>query len=467
MDEVEFFQHQVDGVRELARRRSFILADDMGLGKTLEAIALFAVDVKRGWAETCLVVTLTTLKGNWADEFMKFTRFPFFILDGNRDERIWQWARYMIQTGPKVLIMSYDQAILHKDSLDASKFDIAVFDEAHAIKDPKSDRTKAVLGIRSRRSFMLTGTPLENRVDELWCLLHRVDPDKYYNFNTFVNRHAQFGGYRNKSIVGAKNEKELTRKVQAVMLRRLKKDVLDLPEVQIIQRRVDLHTEQRELYRQVDEDLRLDWADSEEPEDIEHAFVKVMRLRQICGTLTRFTGEDISAKLDLAVQDDIELLEKGEKIVVFTQDREVQACYLKRVNDLGVPLFSLNGDVKVSDRVPLTKRWAAVEGPAILCAMQQVAYAGLNLTASRHGSFIDKHYNPQKNQQAVDRLHRIGADKTHPVQIREYICRKTVETRVEAINNSKKKLFNEIIESGGTDWKRALIKMLAEAGDDD
>jgi SNF2 family DNA or RNA helicase len=464
---VDFYQHQIDAVRQLHKRRSFILGDDMGLGKSLEAIALFAVDVKRGWAETCIIVTLTTLRGNWADELKKFTRFPFFVLEGAPDERIWTFAEYMVTKGPKILIMSYEQAILHKVQLDAHRFDIAIFDEAHAIKDPRSARTRAVLDIRSRRSFMLTGTPMENRVDELWCLLHRVDPERYYSHSSFVNRHAQFGGYQGRQIVGTKNEKELVEKVQSVMLRRTKDEVLDLPEVQIVQRRVDLHPEQRALYKEVDEDLRLVWADSDEPEMIEWTFVKVMRLRQICGTLTRFTGEDISAKLDLAIQDDTEILEHGEKIVVFTQDREVHKSYMERALTLGVPLFGMTGETRVPDRVPLTKRWAEVSGPAILCAMQQVAYAGLTLTASRHGSFLDKHYNPQKNQQAIDRMHRIGSDLTRPVQIREYLCRKTVETRVEAINRNKKKLFKDIIDSGGTDWKRTLIKMLTEAGDDD
>lgn len=466
-DDVDFYQHQVDGVRELSQRRSFILADDMGLGKTLEALAVFAVDIKRGWASTCVVVTLTTLRGNWASEIKKFTRIPAFVLNGTKADRIRTWAEYMVQTGPKILVMSYEQAVRDKASLDAFKFDIAIFDEAHAIKDPMSARTKAVLGLKSRRSFMLTGTPMENRIDEMWCLLHRVDPNKYANFHWFVNRYAQFGGYQGKQVVGVKNEKELNEKVQSVMLRRLKSEVLDLPQVQIIQRKVDLHDEQLVAYKQVAEDLRVEWADSDEPEDIEHAFVKVIRLRQICGTLLKFTGEDISAKLDLATYDDAELLLMGEKIVVFTQDRTVQEAYLNRMKRTGVPMFVLNGDVPVVDRVPLTQKWAAVEGAAVLCAMQQVAYAGLNLTAARHGSFLDKHYNPQKNQQAIDRLNRIGASLVHPIQIREYLCRGTVETRIEAINRAKKKLFNDIIESGGTSWKKTLVKLLMEAKDDD
>jgi SNF2 family DNA or RNA helicase len=163
LDSIEFYQHQVDGVRELARRRSFILADDMGLGKSLEALTVFAVDVLRGWAQSAIVIAPPTLKGNWADEIKKFTRFPYFILDSTDNfERTKTLARYMIQTGPKILIVGYEQAGIHGYELEGLSFDVAIYDEAHYIKSPMSKRTKAVLGIKSRRSFMLTGTPLEN-----------------------------------------------------------------------------------------------------------------------------------------------------------------------------------------------------------------------------------------------------------------------------------------------------------------
>lgn len=465
-DEIEYYKHQVDGVRELCRRRSFILADDMGLGKSLEALTVFAVDVVRGWASTMIVICPPTLKGNWVDEIKKFTSFPCFVLDGTPDERIVQFARYMIETDPKVLIIGYEQAYLHREQLNAFMFDVAVFDEAHYIKNPMAQRTKAVLDIKSRRSFMLTGTPMENRVDELWCLLHRVDPDKYANYYSFISRYAVFGGYLGKAIVGVKNEAELINKVNGVMLRRLKRDVLDLPEVQYIPRKVDLYPQQRDIYREIDEDLWVTFKDATEPEAIEHAFVKVLRLRQVCGTLMPFTGEDVSSKLDLAVEDDKELLSLGEKIVVFTQFREVQARYLDRVGSLGVPVFSISGDTPAMKRPEVAKTWAAVEGPAIFCAMQQVAYAGLTLVAAKHGSFLDKHYNPQKNQQAVDRLHRIGASETHSVQIREYMCRRTVETRIEQINSLKKKIFNTVINAGN-DWKKVLLQLIMEAGDDE
>jgi SNF2 family DNA or RNA helicase len=470
LDSIEFYQHQVDGVRELARRRSFILADDMGLGKSLEALTVFAVDVVRGFAETAIVIAPPTLKGNWADEIKKFTRFPYFILDSTDNfERTKTLARYMIQSGPKILIVGYEQAGIHGYELEGLRFDVAIYDEAHYIKSPMSKRTKAVLGIRSRRSFMLTGTPLENRVDEIWCLLHRVDPERYGNYYGFINRHAKFGGFNGRQITGVQNERELIKKVQEVMLRRLKKDVLDLPEVQIIPRKVDLYDEQWKMYQEIAEDLVVNWDtdENDESEPLEWAFVKTLRLRQLCGSMNMFTGEDISAKLDLAIEDDRALLENGEKIVVFTQFRHVLDAYQERAVDLGVPTFTLSGDVPIADRVPTVKRWSDVTGPAMILNMQQVANYGLNMTAARQVSFLDFHYNPQKNQQGIDRCNRIGQDKTQPVQVRQYICRKTVEVRVAQLNAQKQKLFDLVINSNSTAWKKKLRAMLMEEEGDD
>lgn len=465
-DSIKYYNHQIDGVRELAKRKSFILADDMGLGKSLEALTVFAVDVKRDWAESMIVIAPPTLMGNWEEEIRKFTRFPTFILDGDNFERTQAIARFMLHSGPKILITSYIQVGIHGRELDGLEFDVAIYDEAHFIKNPTSQRTAAVLGIRSRRSFMLTGTPIENRIDEIWCILHRVDPIRFPDYFRFRNRYAQFGGYNGRQVVGVQNEKELVALINRYMLRRLKTDVLDLPAVQILPRKVDLYPEQLKMYSEIKDELKVAWHDQDEPEEIEWAFVKVLRLRQLCGSMSMFTGEDISAKLDLAIEDDQEILANGRKIVVFTQFRHVHAAYIERAKAHGVPLFGLTGDVPVADRVPLTKQWSAVDGPAILCAMQQVAYAGLTLTASRDISFLDKHYNPQKNQQAIDRCHRIGADLEQPVQVREYLCRKTVETRVEALNAAKRKLFNLVINQEEPDWKKKLITLLLEEGDD-
>lgn len=460
-DEIQFYPHQIEGVRELAKRRSFLLADDMGLGKSLQAITVFAIDVVRGWANTAIVVAPVTLKGNWEDEFEKFSGFPTVVLNGTPKVRNEQLAQFASIEGPKVLIVNYEQVIAHYDTLEKFNFDVAIFDEAHYLKNPQAKRTKACLSLYSRRSFMLTGTPMLNHVDELWALLHRIDPPAFPKYWSFRNRYCVFGGFKNKQIVGVKNEKELTERLQHYQLRRLKTEVLDLPEVQIIERRVDLAPEQRKLYDEVMNELRLPRPDEAEPEDIENALTKFLRLKQICGTTKPFTGEDVSSKLDLATSDDLELLENGNRVVVFTQFRDVQACYIERMQKYGYPIFQLNGDVPNADRSNIVKEWAATKAPGVLVCMLQVAGVGLNMVAARHASFLDELFVPGLNRQAIDRLHRIGQDKTQPVQVRKYITRNTIENRIQQILRTKTRLFGEIVETD-PDWKRKLIAAMME-----
>jgi SNF2 family DNA or RNA helicase len=463
LDEVQYYPHQIEGVRQLARRKSFLLADDMGLGKSLQAMTIFAVDIVMGLSKTALIVCPVTLKGNWADEFEKFTRIPHVVLQGTPVQRSRQILDFEEMPGPKALIVNYEQVVSHLRELNALGFDIVIFDEAHYLKNPKAVRTKKCIDLSARRHFLLTGTPMLNHVDELWSILHIIDPFKFPKFWTFVSRYAVFGGYKDKQIIGVKNEKELTDRLHGVMLRRLKKDVLDLPEVQIIERRVDLSTEQRKLYDEVANEMRLPRVGNATPDDIENALTKFLRLKQICGTTFEFTGEDHSSKLDLAIEDDLELLARGEKIVQFTQFRGVQTCYGRRIEKAapGVPVFFLNGDVKMDQRQGVIKSWRDVKGPAVIVPMLQVAGVGINLTATPYGSFLDKLFVPGLNQQAIDRLHRIGASTTQPVQIREYLCRGTIESRVNQILRVKSKLFGEIVESD-PNWKAKLYKYLEE-----
>lgn len=461
-DEVEYYPHQIEGIRHLARRKSFLLADDMGLGKSLQALTVFAIDVYRGWVSTCLVVCPVTLKGNWADEIEKFTRMPSVTLEGDEVERNKQILQFMAIQGPKILIVNYEQVIAHRAALDALNFDVAIFDEAHFLKNPTAKRTEACLDVYSRRSFMLTGTPMLNHVNELWCILHRIDPRRFGNYYSFVNRYCVFGGYKGKQIIGVKNEAELTEILNSYMLRRLKKDVLDLPEVQITERRVNLSPEQQVLYDQVVENMKITRFDLGKDDDIENALTKFLRLKEVCGTTYKFTGTDVSSKLDLAVADDLELLENGNRVVIFTQFRDMQQCYAERLcKEIDAPIYFLNGDVPKPDRQPTVKEWGMTQEPGVLVCMLQVAGIGLNMTAARHASFLDKLFVPGLNQQAIDRLHRIGASETQPVQVREYIARGTIENRVNQILRVKSKIFGEIVETD-PQWKKKLVQALLE-----
>ena len=475
-DEVDFYDHQTDGVRWLWNMKSFLLADDMGLGKTIEALTVFAIHCKKmkeKYNVDCqmLVVCPVSLKVNWAEEIEKFTGFNFVTLDGSPVIREGLLNDYQALDGSKILIVNYEQVKAHLARLNKLGFDVVCADEAHYLKNHKSQRTQAFRSLRTDRSFMLTGSPLLNNVNELWVLLDRIQPKQWGTYWGFTQRFCAFGGWKGKQIIGPKNEAELKEDMGKVMLRRTKDEVLDLPDVQYITRTTELLPQQRKLYDKVVEELLLDTGNGD-PDAVDNPMTKFLRLKQICGTTAtvRSDGQDHSAKLDLAVEDANEIFDNGHKIVSFTQFRPVQAAYVARIQALSakhvsdgrgaVPIFILNGDVPAIDRQDVVKAWASITGPAILVCMIQVAGIGLNMTAARHGQFIDKLFVPMLNQQAVDRMHRIGSSKTQSVQIFDYQAKDTIEARVETILRTKKNLFENIVEQ--KEYEKKLIRTMMQ-----
>lgn len=457
-DDVEFYPHQIDGIRQLAYWPSFICADDMGLGKTLEALTVFCIDVFQGFANTGLVVCPPSLIGNWVDEIEKFTRLKYMVVDGPPLKRSEQMIRFVDMSAPKLMITNYEKVIKHGRIFNAMRFDAGIFDEAHYLRGPETARTQAVHGLANGRSMLLTGTPMLNHVDDLWGLLHKVDPNRFPRFHKFVNRYAVFGGYKDKTVVGTKNEAELKKILSQYMLRRTKGEVLKLDKPTIFPRRVTLHPEQRKIYDRMVQEMKVTRPEDIDDEDLKNHLAKFTRLKQVCSTTKSFNGQDISAKLDLVIEDDLELLANGEKIIVFTQFREVQECYIERIKRrTSYPVYELNGDVSKEKRPWIVKDWSAHNGPAIIVCMIQVAGVGLNMVAASEVSFIDKLFVPGLNRQAVDRSHRIG--QTRPVRVREYQCRNTIEYRVEEINQQKDRLFGQLIEDQ-PEWKKRLLDEL-------
>lgn len=470
-DETDYFPHQLEGIRQMARMTSFLLADEMGLGKTLQALTVAAIDYERGFARRTLIVSPASLKWNWAAEMDLHTNFSYLVLDGLPKARGEQLAEFE-RNGIDVLVVNYEQVKTHLGDLNRLGFNIAIYDEAHYIKNHKAARTKASLGLRADRHFLLTGSPLLNQVNDLWALLHRIDPNGFPKFWSFMNRYAVYGGYKDKQVVGVKNQAELTERLRSVMVRREKKDVLDLPDKQVISVTVELHPEQRKLYRQAADELKIEMPGLATPMEIENALTRFLRLKQICGTTAAIEGfPDHSYKLDRAVEMVEEITASGELVVVFTQFRAVLAAMKHRLDTRGIGSFQLHGDVPMRHRQEVVRAWSDFKQPRdaprtannpgiAMLAMLQVAGVGLNMTAASKCIRLDKLFAPKLNEQAEDRLHRIGASATQPVQIYDLICRNTIESRVEAILRRKSKLFGSLVVE--SEWKRALWAALTD-----
>lgn len=462
-DETSFYAHQLEGIRTLASRQSFMLGDEMGLGKSVQALTIAAIDFEMGSASKVLVVAPASLKWNWAAEIAEHTHFTCLVLERwnatKRSEAIRDFTE-------DILIVNYEQVVAHVSELNAVGFDIAIIDEAHYLAGHRSKRTRACHGLQVKRFFLLSGSFLLDQVDDLWSPLKLVT-NEFPSYYAFLNRYAVFGGYKDKDIVGIKNEAELVARLDEVMLRREKKDVLDLPEKVHIPIVVELHPEQRKLYDKARDELLIEVPDDPKPLELENALTKMLRLKQICGTTATIPGYgDNSVKLDVATERACELVRNGHKVVIFTQFREVLRCMADRLRANGVPVYEMHGDVKIEDRVPLVREWEAAPRPGVVVAMLQVAGVGLNMTAARHAIFLDKLWVPSLNAQAEDRLHRIGADKAAgPIEIIHIMCRGTVESRVETILKRKSEIFDAVM--GDSHWKKRLLELLTQDDADD
>lgn len=474
-DSTNYFQHQADGVRIMAKMTNALLADDMGLGKSLQALTVAAVDFEWGVASRVLVVCPSTLKWNWELEIYEHTNFTCMLLDGTVKKRERMLAEFA-ESDIDILIVNYEQVTSHLKELNQLKFHVIIYDEAHYLKNPKAKRTKACLDLVADRHLLLTGSPMLNQVDELWSLLHRMDPKRFPSYWRFVNRYAVMGGFKNKQIVGVKNRTELNEILAGYMIRRRKSEVLDLPEKQHITVVVDLHPDQKRIYKELKDDLKFQWNGITEVQ-IENVLTKVLYLKEICATTATVVddGTDHSYKLDKVTEMVHELGNEGNRTVVFTQFREVIRCMERRmeqVNDLRrkqgkniIPVYVITGDTPKQDRVATVEAWGHDELPGVVFVMLQVGGVGLNMTYASKCIFVDKLWTPKMNEQAEDRLHRIGADESQPIQIFQLLAKGTVEDRIEKALERKRKVFDTLVEE--SDWKKELVKTLMEEGYDE
>lgn len=444
----------------------YVTKDYIVTHNTIQALSVAAIDFQLGHAARCLVVCPATLKTNWESEIADHTLMTSTVLHGSPTRRSEQIEEFK-ERDDHFLILNYELVDKHLKELNALKFDILICDEAHAIKSFRgfrssqgARRSKAVHRLDAKRVFLLTGSPMLNRPDELWSLLHRIAPGEFPSYYGFVSRFCVFGGFKDKQIVGVKNEDELNGVLQTYMVRRLKKDSgVVLPPKQYIPVIVDLSDKQRRLYDEVKDELQLTIPGDPSPADIENAMTRMLRLKQICGTTATIEGyPDSSHKLDRSTEIIEEITSSGERVVVFTQFRGVLASQKARLEKLGIATFELHGDVPGDTRVEVVKEWGRTPAAALL-VMIQVGGVGLNMTQASKCIFLDKDWVPMNNEQAEDRLHRIGA-KAQDIQIFQMICKGTIEDHVEKLLRRKKKMFDAIVNT--SDFKRKLIDSLME-----
>lgn len=427
------------------------LADDMGLGKTVQVLALLLLVKREADPGPHLLVLPASLIGNWQSEIARFA--PSLRMLIAHPSAMSGKALATLPAGQlaevDVVLTSYG-SLIRVPWLLETRWSLVVLDEAQAIKNPGARQTQAVKTLKSRVRFALTGTPVENRLGDLWSLFDFICPGLLGSgkaFGSFIRRleqdsHAGYAPLRNL--------------VQPYILRRLKSDkriIADLPDKTEVKAYCSLSRLQAGLYEQAVTALGNQIAALDGIARRGAVLAFLMRFKQICNHPSQWLGDggyapDDSGKFARLREIAEAIAARQEKVLVFTQFQEMTgplAAFLQSV--FGRPGLVLHGATPVKARKALVDQFQQEQGPPFFVLSIKAGGTGLNLTAASHVIHFDRWWNPAVENQATDRAYRIGQKKN--VLVHKFICRGTVEEKIDALIENKLGLSHTILEGGG------------------
>ncbi|MDL4818717.1 DEAD/DEAH box helicase [Actinomadura opuntiae] len=435
-----------------------LLADDMGLGKTISVLSLLVHEREDGARPgPTLAILPMSLVGNWQREAARFTpKLRVYVHHGtgrHRGEELLKAA-----AAADLVLTTYGTATRDAEMLSPVEWERIICDEAQALKNSGTRQARAVRSIPARSRIALTGTPVENHLTELWSIMEFANPGLLGPRSAFRQRFAvpiEKEGDEQAALA-------LKRATQPFILRRLKTDksiISDLPEKQEIKVYCNLTTEQASLYRATVDDMLEQIAEADDKQRRGLVLATMAKLKQVCNHPahllkdgSRLPGR--SGKLERLEEICAEVLDQGEKALVFTQYAEFGSMlqpYLAA--RLERPVLWLHGGTSKQARDDLVQHFQRDAGPAIFLLSLKAAGTGLTLTAANHVVHVDRWWNPAVEDQATDRAFRIG--QTRNVQVRKFICVGTMEERVDEMIERKKALAESIVGTG-EEWLTEL-----------
>ncbi|MDE0395214.1 MAG: DEAD/DEAH box helicase [Gammaproteobacteria bacterium] len=422
------YPFQRRGVARLLRSRRLLFADDMGLGKTIQTIAAIRLLLASGRIRNALVVAPATLIPNWLGEFKKWTPEIVVTRGGPaRQDRNREWGQLMDQC--HVVVTNYEDIRGSIVAGERLRLDLLVLDEAHRLKNWDSLATRAMRRIESGWKWALTGTPLERASEDFANLLAFLDQDAF-----------------TKADAGLPHA-VLRSRASRFVLRRQKSEVMtQLPSVVRRHERIGMHGIQASAYRR---------AIASQSDD--NPLADFNRLRTICDYDPQ-SGE--SAKINRVIEILSQVREAGEKAVVFSYLIEPLQLIRRRLHTMAVKHEVLVGTMEADEREASINSFKTGEATALLASMR-VASEGLTLVEANHVLFVNRWWNPSLNQQATDRVVRIGQVRT--VFVYSFTVEDTLEEELDRILESKEQLFDDLIGHLGRSSQR-LSELLSHHG---
>jgi superfamily II DNA or RNA helicase len=447
------------------------LADDMGLGKTIQVLSLLLLERRRGKGAAgtpSLLVAPASLLANWSAEIEKFAPELRTQIVHPSAMTAAQVKAFTPASSPELdlAITSYG-SLLRIPGLADAKWRFVVLDEAQAIKNPAAKQTRAAKALKAGARIALTGTPVENHLGDLWSIFDFINPGLLGSAKQFA-RYAKGLADRTDNPYGPLREL-----VRPYILRRMKTDktiIADLPDKTEVKAHCGLTRKQAALYEQAVRELEKALEDSEGIQRKGLVLAMLMRFKQICNHPSQWLGDNVWAEEDSGKLDRLReiadvVAARQEKMLVFTQFREMTAPLAGFLGGVfGRPGLVLHGDTAVRNRRELVQRFQDDETVPFFVLSLKAGGSGVTLTAASHVVHFDRWWNPAVENQATDRAFRIGQKKN--VLVHKFICRGTVEEKIDRLIESKRGLSDELLAGGGeinlTELKDAeLLQLVA------
>lgn len=434
--------YQETGVRWMSMLSHYnlggILADDMGLGKTVQAITFILSNLKKD--ESVLITAPASLTYNWASEFEKFTdEIDFVVIDGNKVDRTKE-----IQENHQIYITSYGSFLKDFEDYQDKKLNYLLLDEAQVVKNYSSKTNKSLSALNVEHTFALSGTPLENRIEEIWAIFQVVMPG-------FLPKREKFNKMEPSVI---------SRLIQPFIMRRKKEDVLEeLPDKMEITVYNQLADDQKVIYLAQLELMQkqvLEMDNAALSRSRIEILAGITRLRQICNTPALFMDDykGSSGKLERLRELLAQIKDSGHRPLIFSQFTKVFPHIEKLMEEQEMTAYKLTGSTPIKDRLSMVQAFNAGSRDAFLVSLK-AGGVGLNLTSADVVILVDLWWNPAVEEQAIARAHRMGQKNT--VEVIRLITQGTIEEKIMEIQERKKDLIANVLEGDTVD------KVLSEA----
>jgi superfamily II DNA or RNA helicase len=444
------------------------LADDMGLGKTIQVLSLLLVLKSETKRKPSLLVAPASLLANWAAEIARFApSLEVMIVHPSAMPADKARANGAPDLADVDLVITSYGFLARAAWLAAASWQLVVLDEAQVIRNPSAKQTKAVKALKAGARIAVTGTPIENRLGDLWSIFDFLNPG-------LLGSSKQFSSYV-KSLADRPHNPygPLRELVRPYILRRLKTDksiISDLPDKTEVKVFCPLSRKQAALYQQAVDEVTDRLEDAEGIARRGIVLALLMRLKQICNHPSQWLGdqawaEEDSGKLARLRAIAEEIAARQEKALVFTQFREITAPLASFLGSVfGASGLVLTGETEVGKRKDLVRRFQEDENVPFFVLSLKAGGAGLNLTAASHVIHFDRWWNPAVENQATDRAFRIGQNRN--VLVHKFVCRGTVEDKIDQLIESKQQLAGDFLEAGAdillTEMKDdELLKLVA------